>query len=523
MIKNELKQKNSSFTAFKAIFDQQTDLELKLHLAIDFMETSLNQNHPPHFRSFWEVKRLCLPLFKENIATQTRGQLWLKYCEFSKEIRRLKEISDEQGAFTAEQIDIAIQALEGELTNSSFDAASPPQTEPLLFPKCLKGRENIYIETQNLLVNFSAKAARIQSLRQELLKTEMRVNHKNKLLHRLSLVADIVFPKRKEEVAKLSQQFSSDVDLFIKNYFTPQGLWEPYYVLREEIKIFQNLAKALFLNTESFTKTRMDLSNCWDQIKADEKKQKSERSEQRIVAKQHAEGIKEQLESLRLSLENTSSPLSDGLKKIDAIATQMREVRLERTDVTHLRELINEIRSGFQNKVRLEQETKQAAEKDKQEQKAALYQGLKTKIEELIQSCDRVDAEMLITSRDSLLKEIRASSLPKREHQELEKLLQSLQDIIADKKEKEILALPQDNQKAVQQLKKLLAEKLEQRGQIKNELQQLRKASGASNLDFEKAMNYTNQIHENKARMEKTQLSIQEIERKIAECCKVIS
>src|SRR5262249_4301894 len=90
--KEQKKSYTSQFEAFRKAFEEQSDSEDKLQLAIDFMEASLAQGGTPHFRSFWEARRLCLPLFKENISPVLRSQLWTKYSEFSKEARRLKEI-----------------------------------------------------------------------------------------------------------------------------------------------------------------------------------------------------------------------------------------------------------------------------------------------------------------------------------------------------------------------------------------------------------------------------------------------
>lgn len=59
--KKEYKEEHSAqFEAFKKDFDKQPDFEAKLQLAVDFMEASLAQGGTPHFRSFWEARRLCL-------------------------------------------------------------------------------------------------------------------------------------------------------------------------------------------------------------------------------------------------------------------------------------------------------------------------------------------------------------------------------------------------------------------------------------------------------------------------------
>ena len=84
------------------------------------MELTLAQKGTPHFKSFWEARNLCVELFKQNISAAIKQPLWNKYSELSKEARRLREILDEQSAFAAEQIEIAIQALEKEIASPSY-------------------------------------------------------------------------------------------------------------------------------------------------------------------------------------------------------------------------------------------------------------------------------------------------------------------------------------------------------------------------------------------------------------------
>ena len=139
---------SSQFEAFKKDFDLQPDPESKLKLAIDFLEASLAQGGTPHFRSFWEVRRLCLPLFKETISPQLRSHLWTKYSEISNEARRLKEILDEQSAFAVEQIEIAIQALEQDLSPVEEQVEKPTLSEEIPFPLALKANLSLYQRLQ---------------------------------------------------------------------------------------------------------------------------------------------------------------------------------------------------------------------------------------------------------------------------------------------------------------------------------------------------------------------------------------
>ena len=108
--KEQKDEHQSQFDALMQQFHNENNLDEKLLLAVNFMEASLSQGGTPHFRHFWEARRLCLPLFKENISSSLRSQLWSKYSELSKEARRLKDLLDEQSAFAVEQIEKAVVA-----------------------------------------------------------------------------------------------------------------------------------------------------------------------------------------------------------------------------------------------------------------------------------------------------------------------------------------------------------------------------------------------------------------------------
>ena len=265
---------SSQFESFRKLYDQQVDPEGKLQLAIDFMEASLAQGGSPYFRTFWEVRRYCLPLFKENISPLLRALLWGKYSELSKEARRLKEILDEQSSFAVEQIEIAIAALETSISILDSQSTVRLDSKPLTLPVFLKNQQDVYQNLQNQLGELNTQASHINALRKELLKTEMRIRQKNKFFQRLSTAGDSVFPKRKELIRQMSFRFSEDVKSFITIHFEAETTDESLYVLREEIKSLQSLAKVLTLNTHAFTEIRQRLSDCWDRIKHEEKERR---------------------------------------------------------------------------------------------------------------------------------------------------------------------------------------------------------------------------------------------------------
>jgi hypothetical protein len=65
--------------------------------------------------------------------------------------------------------------------------------------------------------------------------------------------------------------------------------------------------------------------------------------------------------------------------------------------------------------------------------------------------------------------------------------------------------------------RKNLEQKKQRRQEIKEQVEQYRKAVGSSNLDFEKGMQIRELMDQEKELLEKTNSSIEEIEQKIAE------
>ena len=100
---------------FLKSFDALSTPEEKLKMCITFMREALAQPVSPNFKGFWDVRKICLPLFKESLAAQARAELWAEYIELTREGRRLKDLLDEETAFAVEQIDLAIGALEDEV------------------------------------------------------------------------------------------------------------------------------------------------------------------------------------------------------------------------------------------------------------------------------------------------------------------------------------------------------------------------------------------------------------------------
>ena len=491
LLENQILPK--TYEEFVSHLNELPSAEEKLHVAIQYMEMSLSQNGCPNFKNFWESRKLCAEIFKENISAQIRTALWPRYRDLSKEARNLKEMLDEQSAFAVEQIEIAIQALENEVNQISASS----EGESLFFPELLAIEKNFefYQKTQKELNALNTLASRINALRKELIKTEMRIKFKNKFFQRLSSAGDKVFPRRKDLIRELSNIFIEDIEKFIKeNFQSENSMNEELFMIREEIKGLQGLAKLLTLNTQAFNQTRLSLSECWDKIKQLEKERKKERIEKRSVYKNNADEVKQKMDALQKSIETENLTSEQIFSGINEISQFMRDVELGKDEVRDLRFDINEFKKCATKKQQAEEEDKKQKEGEKDRKRLEQIDEMKEKIERLLSKVQEFDVETLLNERDELMKQIQAMLISKFERHNFEKMLKPIKDIVAEKREQVLENLSDDEKQVLLQLKEILRERKERSKEIKDQIEIYRKVKGSSISDFEQAMSYNEQL-----------------------------
>lgn len=514
---NEKKEKRISapYDLFLTEFEKANGAEVKLQITINFMELSLAQSGNPHFKSFWDARTLCLQLFKENISQPLRSQTWTKYTELSKEARRLKEILDEQSAFAAEQIEIAIHALETDLTQTKENLQKSSPVDFGILAESFEGKYAFYDQIQRELYILNAQAARINALRKELIRTEMRIKVKNKFFQRLSIIGDQIFPRRKELIKDMSAQFSLDIDAFIKDHFAENKIENALFFLREEIKALQGLAKLLTLNTHSFTHTRMVLSDCWDKLKVIEKNRKNKLAQQKASYKENVNSVLEKIVIFTQKFSTGEMSIDEASQVIDEITSFMRSVELGRDEVRYLREEINKARQPLLDQCKALEDEKYKLEAEKELQKKKMLEDLKLEIEALFEKGLSLDVDSIIAARESIIEKIGHAKLSKIEKNDLEKRMKPLKDMISDKKEEAMMSLSEDDKQALTQLTAVLSQRKERRLEINTQLKLLRRTSESCGFDIEQAMKNDELIRQEKERLLKIDLGIKEIEQLI--------
>lgn len=514
---NDMKEKNTthSLMEFLKQFHGEINSEKKIRLSLEFMRQTLSQGSSPRFKDFWEVRKLCLSLFKEDMPISIRADLWNSYIELASEAKQLKEIVDQHSAFAVEQIELAIQALEKDVAD--MNVVLELIADVVISEECFSLQKNreFYATIQRELQLLNALAVKINSLRKELLKTEMRIRIKNKLLERLSLCGNQVFPRRKELIKQISEQFSQDVEYFVYSQFREGEMKQlPGYVLREEIKHLQQIAKVLTLNTHVFTETRVKLSTCWDEIKNYEKERKKETQEKKLLFKQGFDLVAEKIQAFTASV-NEESSLQECDRQITEILAFMRTVLLGREEVQTLKEQLYSVKKPILEKAREAEKIHMQKLKEKEKEKKDRLEKLSCDLKSLIQQASELSLEQLTVQNKILEKTFEQNQWKQSEKQMLERLFKQVKDLINDNKEKTLMLLSEDDQKALEQLHIVLFEKKNRRKELKEQLEQYRKLLGGSGLDFEKTIMYRDLMETDKSVLEKINSSIIDIKKKI--------
>lgn len=493
---------SEEFKEFRESFESVKKMEDKVRLALDFMKSVLSKPDGVTLKDFWDAKKLCGPLFKEQMSPIIRNHLWGEYAELGDEARRLKEIKDEQAAFSVEQVELAIEALEADLDHYDRLVA---QIAPVVFPKGLEAleiKEGDYHSAQKELFLLKTLISRLDSLRKEILAIDMRISHKNKILKRLSKLGDQIFPKRKELVKAISDAFIADVEAFVKRRFPEKGdkYDAPYYVIRNEIKTFQGFARVLTLNTQAFTKSRKVLSEGWDKIKKKEVERRAEMGERHEEQKKNFDEFLPRVEAFEAFCKQVENQeRSKVLGESNALQEAMKGAVLSRDHVKILKDRIQKARSGVLDQVKAKVDEKRtAALKEVNDLKEKLIQLIKNESENAFKDLEKGEEE--------LRKSYESLNLSAVEIHKFERNFADLRSFIFDKKEGVL------GEEALEDLYKERASHIEV---IKMQVEEYRKEMGGSNLDFEKAMAYRELYDSAKIHLDKEMEALANLEEKL--------
>jgi len=434
--------------------------EEKAEKAVDLMAKALSQPKAPDFKVFWEAQKICREIFKGEVNMHVRRDLWQRYSELIDQAHGLKKRIEEESQFTVQQIGKVLDVIEADLAREDAKIVWSKERE---FPKsfALEGNRRQYLQIQGILEDLHSKAARIGALRKEISQAEIIPKQKYRLFKRLSKIGDLVFPVRRERILKLSRMFLDDVKAFLQVKKTARSL-------KSEIKMLQKAAKMLYLNTEAFQETREMLSSAWNRVIEEEKIQ------DQAFAKRREE-MQPKVDALKRAAKEVQTKMSDPNQaeiQIGKIIEEMEKLALPREDKKCFRQEMQEVFKDISQS----KEEKKHQEKVRREKVASqrnlCHQNLKQKIDEI----ERKQQEGAFSREllDAFQKELDESVLQDQDREVLE-----LRFAICD--DADLLQRASEDESVLDRLQVNVKE-------AEKRCEALRKAKGASGLDFSLAM-----------------------------------
>lgn len=440
-------QEKSRFKEFESKCTEEKDPERKVQLCIDFMREVLSQGGAPRLKDFWDAKNLCIQAFKERMNPIKRKAFWDEYVELTTEAKRLKTILDEQSSFNLEQIELALQALGADIDSLSAAVEKiPPLELPNNVRRLMKDPKGLCEMHAELFV-LNTLSARLNALRKEVINTDMRIKHKNVLLKSISESSDKVFPKRRDLIKTLSDQFLLVVEAFALGRMKDDV---PPFHVKDEIRKLQQLSKQLSLSSPVFKKTRDILSECWDTVK---KREKAFAEENALQAEEFTENF-EKLKPKCEAFAGNPTTIEEG-------NTLMNELKSEKLSKHGYRALSDFVQTGIKI---LKQKRKEEREK-----KIAAEQERMQRLVDRLQSANELSVEEAKALESEIVQDLESMTISEVEKMKLDALLYEM---------KGETYLKMGANAELSQFKKFLREKLNE----------YRKGAGSSSLDFEKAM-----------------------------------
>jgi hypothetical protein len=460
--------------------------EQRLRTGLQHMRRVLSLEGKPDFRTFWDVRHLCIGFFREGIHPAIRSQLWEELRDMTAEARRLRDHLCEQADFASDQIELAINALQLEIEKVSEAVETAP---PLVLPlpsRRLELRLALYDRLQREIDLLTSWAGRINGLRQELVKTEMRVGRKTKLFRMLSLAGDRVFPRRKESVQRISEEFTRDVEA-LAQVFAIEPWPSPFYVLRDEIRSFQAFAKKLSINSQAFTASREVLSTCWDQVRAREEQRKQEQAERQEIHLQQLAQLTKGIQAVREAVEGGELTITAAGAELERLEAEVRVAEVGSRERKQLRAAISGVRRLLDDRLHSEKEAESRREVERTKESANLAARLEGELRSVQQLAQRGNPEGP-AQLSLLLAEFQKAELIHEHRSRLKLTIEKVRAELSQAEENQLLRASEGKEGEGEVLRTILAARKQRRAALKERVEALRRRTGASGFDFGSAM-----------------------------------
>lgn len=390
-----MSHQSSSYATFSKEIEQTSSAVDKLKKTFDYMRGCLSAGIGSHRADFWQAKQLSLALFKTAMEPAFRYPLWRQFTEILDSAELANEMISESSAFYLEQFTLALEDLEKKAESEPVEP-SFSITETLGFDGTQSAletfvaglREELFA-LQGRLEHFRKYAMRYRCLREEIIDCQMNPRDKRALFQRLKIVRGKIFPARDALTERIDALFNEEVTQFVSGALISGEPTKPIYVLKQELKALQNIARALALSSEGFKAARLRLTEFWDLLSAVEDMRKSKLREQRAQSKLSYIEIEGQIEHLRGELEKLS--YEELISRIKQIIRFMHTQFLTREDKKELRSQLEALKEPFKGSLQepLQEPLKAPQPTRKQKEKKAQASAA---LMELMSSIDALDA-----------------------------------------------------------------------------------------------------------------------------------
>lgn len=511
-----------SMDSFEQMVAERGSVEEKIVFALEQMESLLkNADQSSDLKLFWSVRKFCLPLFQQMGDPVQRASLWGRYTELTREGRHLKILQDEEGAFLVGQIELAISCLESDVNDFFVKTEKEEiakEDRAALEIQSLAAHKDFYLSTHADLRWLSSFSSKIINLRKELMNMSMRMRLKSQFFQKLSVLGNKVFPRRKELTEQVSELFAQDVDAFVEKYFAKasrESLKKTVFFLRKEIKRLQQAAKYLAISSSVFSSTRLRLSQCWDQLKGLEKEIRQEQSRLAAASAENVKKVQERLDQVEALLQENAE-IQKIRKEIEEISKQIRGLSLVHDDVVLVKSRIQTLLGQIREREAVAEKEKKELQAKAEQARAEAIQALEDEVQSFCESCK--EGELLEGSKERCqeLKEAvkKMAHLPYSKKVALDNQINAAQRSILQRMEEQMLACP-DAKEKVLNMRQVLEQRMLRRKELKAKLECDKKLLGGSGLDFDRALQYSAMVEEDRRALEELDAAIIELKKQI--------
>lgn len=469
---------------------------------LQFMKAQLNPQ-APNFRDFWESRKDCAVCFRELEDVHTKNMLLDQLQNLCAEAKGLKVMLDEQSQFAMEQISLAIDGIEKEI---DIIQEQNPGWKPSHTPDKGQFDQEFYALRQGLLNWLNGFSTRVSGLRKELMKTDMRVRHKNKLFANLSKVGDKIFPPRKELIREVSEHFVVDVERYAGLLLNATNVH--IISAKEDVKNWQSLAKELTLNTHAFKKSRELLSQCWEHLKKLDKQLHSQRQSEKGEKRARFQMFIDQIEEIKKL--QAAGQLQERmlLSRLDDLSRKARKEDILKEDQETLRQAI----LAFKQPILDRQDQERAVQVQRRDEIQRLHTtAFQASLEKMKQLLDDASESAYDEMRQEFNAINERITLTHEEHQMLQKMMSQVADRTLDRRVERLI----EESKTSSDLKSLYEDLYGCRSELRALLETHKKEAGASGLSFERAMALGERTARERQRIERLEAVIIEIQDKL--------